>query len=228
MTRNNTIYRISKVLGYSFKNDELVARALTHRSYSSKNNERLEFLGDSILNYIIAEALYEKFPSANEGQLSRLRAMLVKGATLAELGREFGLGEYLLLGSGELRSGGFRRESILADAVEALIAAIYQEAGMDVCRERVLHWYDSRLSQLTLDAVVKDPKTRLQEFLQGRQLPLPHYTVESVMGEAHAQQFVVHCEVSCLENITVGTSSSRRGAEQSAASLALKALGLDP
>ena len=228
MNNLKTVKRISKVLGYSFENPDLVAKALTHRSYSGKNNERLEFLGDSILNYIIAEALYDKFPKANEGQLSRLRSSLVKGATLAELGKEFGLGDYLLLGSGELRSGGFRRESILADAVEALIAAIYQEAGMDACRDRVLVWYKKRLDELTLDAVVKDPKTRLQEYLQGKQLPLPTYRVDSIMGEAHAQQFTVHCQVSGLNDITIGTSSSRRGAEQSAASKALKALGLDP
>ncbi|MCL6417150.1 ribonuclease III [Aestuariirhabdus sp. Z084] len=223
----NRLEKLSRKLGYSFNDEQLALLALTHRSYASRNNERLEFLGDSIVNFTIAEALYDKFPQAKEGQLSRLRARLVKGKTLAELAREFELGDYLRLGSGELKSGGFRRESILADTVEALIGAIYLDRGMDACRDRVLDWYQSRLDSLSLDDTQKDPKTLLQELLQSRQAALPVYDVLDVEGEAHAQTFTVQCVVDLLSKKCVGIGSSRRGAEQQAARQVLRELGVD-
>ncbi len=213
-------------LGYTFENIDHLKLALTHRSYGGRNNERLEFLGDSIVNFVIAEALYHQFTEAREGQLSRLRARLVKGVTLAELAREFDLGDYLLLGSGELKSGGYRRDSILADAMEAVIGAIYNDAGMEVCRERVLVWYKDRLKNLNLNDTQKDPKTLLQEFLQSRQQALPKYEVISVEGEAHDQTFSVECEVVLLEKKTLGVGSSRRNAEQQAAQEALQILNV--
>lgn len=197
---------------------------MTHRSFGGQNNERLEFLGDSIVNFVIAEALFRRFPEAREGQLSRLRAQLVKGQTLAELAREFELGECLRLGSGEMKSGGHRRDSILADAVEAVIGAIYLDAGMDVTKARVLSWYATRLESIDLQDTQKDPKTRLQEFLQSRQSPLPRYDVLSVEGEAHAQTFTIECRVEMLKTPTVGVGPSRRHAEQQAAEKALALL----
>ncbi len=160
--------RLERRLGYTFQDPDLMLLALTHRSFAGRNNERLEFLGDAILNFIIGEALYDHFPQAREGQLSRLRAKLVKGETLALLARSFELGDYLRLGSGELKSGGFRRESILADAMEALIGGIYLDAGMDAAKDRVMAWLGPQLRELTPVDTNKDPKTRLQEFLQAR------------------------------------------------------------
>ena len=222
------IARLQKKLGHEFSNQSLLALALTHRSFGSRNNERLEFLGDSIVNFVIAEALYERFPDAKEGQLSRLRARMVRGATLAELGREFELGDSLRLGSGELKSGGFRRESILADAVEAIIGAIYLDAGMAVCHQRIRSWFTTRLDKLsTTDEQNKDPKTRLQEYLQARQQSLPKYQVTDIQGEAHDQHFSVICQLGCLDEPSKGEGSSRRGAEQQAARNALKLLGVD-
>nr|WP_286196287.1 MULTISPECIES: ribonuclease III [Gammaproteobacteria] len=219
---------MQKKLGHEFSNQSLLALALTHRSFGSRNNERLEFLGDSIVNFVIAEALYERFPDAKEGQLSRLRARMVRGVTLAELGREFELGDFLRLGSGELKSGGFRRESILADAVEAIIGAIYLDAGMAVCHQRIRTWFTTRLDQLTTtDEQNKDPKTRLQEYLQARQQSLPKYQVTDIQGEAHDQHFSVICELEGLDEPSKGEGSSRRGAEQQAARNALKLLGVD-
>lgn len=201
--------------------------ALTHRSYGNQNNERLEFLGDSIVNMVIAESLFLSFDKAREGHLSRLRARMVKGVTLAEIGREFELGSYMRLGSGELKSGGFRRESILADAVESVIGAIYLDSDFYTCREQVLRWFEHRLKQLDLQDTQKDPKTRLQEYLQSRQFPLPKYEVISVDGEAHSQTFHVSCVLSSLDRKTSGVGSSRRIAEQEAARSALKKLGVE-
>lgn len=201
--------------------------ALTHRSYGNQNNERLEFLGDSIVNMVIAEYLFLNFDKAREGHLSRLRARMVKGVTLAEIGREFELGSYMRLGSGELKSGGFRRESILADAVESIIGAIYLDSDFYTCREQVLRWFEHRLEQLDLQDTQKDPKTRLQEYLQSRQFPLPKYDVISVDGEAHNQTFHVSCVLSSLERKACGVGSSRRVAEQEAARSALKQLGVE-
>ena len=206
--------RLERKLGYSFKDQDLMILALTHRSFAGRNNERLEFLGDAILNFVAGEALFERFPQAREGQLSRLRARLVKGETLAVLARGFELGEYLRLGSGELKSGGFRRESILADALEALIGAIYLDAGMDAARERVLDWLTGELDGLTLVDTNKDPKTRLQEFLQSRACELPRYEVVDIQGEPHCRTFMVECQVALLNEKTLGQGGSRRIAEQ--------------
>ena len=214
----------SRRIGHSFRDPSLLELALTHRSYGGDNNERLEFLGDSIVNFVIGEALFQRFPQAREGQLSRLRARLVKGQTLAELAREFSIGEQLRLGSGEMKSGGFRRDSILADAVEAVIGAIYLDAGMDVAKARVLSWYGTRLESIDLQDTQKDPKTRLQEFLQSRQAALPRYEVTSVEGEAHAQTFTVECHVDMIDKHTLGVGTSRRHAEQEAAEKALTLL----
>ncbi|MFE8072606.1 ribonuclease III [Marinobacteraceae bacterium S3BR75-40.1] len=218
--------RLQRRLGYEFRDAGLLLLALTHRSYGADNNERLEFLGDSILNMVIAQRLYDHFPQAREGQLSRLRARLVKGVTLAEIAREFELGEYLRLGSGELKSGGFRRESILADALESVIGAIYLDSGFETCRDQILSWFEPRLTKLNLQDTQKDAKTRLQEYLQSRQQPLPVYEVVSVQGEAHAQTFHVQCSVPMLDDLTQGHGSSRRLAEQKAAKAALEALGV--
>lgn len=212
-------------MGHQFTDRELMTLALTHRSYGSRNNERLEFLGDAILNFVAGEALFSHFPQAREGQLSRLRARLVKGETLAALARGFELGDYLRLGSGELKSGGFRRESILADAMEALIGAIYLDAGLPAARQCVLSWLAADLEGLTLKDTNKDPKTRLQEFLQSRSCELPLYQVVDIQGDPHKRVFIVECQVSLLEEKTRGQGSSRRVAEQAAAAEALAALG---
>jgi len=217
--------RLSQRLGYRFNDEALLTQALTHRSFSRQNNERLEFLGDAILNCTIAQQLFEQFPRAKEGQLSRLRAHLVKGETLAELGREFDLGDCLRLGSGELKSGGFRRDSILADAVEAIIGAISLDSSLAEAQATIQRWYENRLAHLNLTDNIKDSKTRLQEFLQSRKAPLPVYRVTDVSGEAHDQTFTVDCEVEGLEQPTVGEGNSRRIAEQEAARAALQALG---
>ena len=224
---NNPLIKLSQRIGYSFDDESLIQLALTHRSCGNTNNERLEFLGDSIVNFVIAEALFRKFPKAKEGQLSRLRADMVRGRTLAEIAREFELGEFLQLGSGELKSGGHNRESILADVVEAIIGAIYLDAGMAVVNEHILNWYQSRLDSLTLEGVVKDAKTRLQEYLQKNKHRLPKYEVTEIFGQAHDQKFKVSCWVEKLPEITMGIGSSRRYAEQSAAEKALKALGVE-
>lgn len=219
--------RLQRRIGYTFQDPERLLLAMTHRSFGNQNNERLEFLGDSLVNMIIAEYLYNHFERAREGQLSRLRARMVKGVTLAEIGREFELGQYLRLGSGEKKSGGFRRDSILADAVESIIGAIYLDSDFDTCRERVLAWFDKRLEKLDIQDTQKDPKTRLQEYLQSRQFPLPRYDVISVDGEAHAQTFHVSCALPSLDRKTSGVGSSRRIAEQQAARAALKQLGVE-
>lgn len=209
--------RLQKKLGYQFETLDYLTQALTHRSAASKNNERLEFLGDSILNFTIGKALYDKFPKADEGELSRMRAALVREQTLAVIARQFELGEYLKLGAGELKSGGFRRESILSDCVEAIIAAIYLDKGMKRAMERIYAWYETFLAEITPGEAQKDPKTRLQEFLQGRKLPLPEYEVIDIKGEAHNQTFKVTCKVQGIDEIFTGQGTSRRKAEQNVA-----------
>lgn len=216
--------RLQRILGYQFANLEFLKQALTHRSAATQNNERLEFLGDSILNFAIGKALYEKFPKANEGELSRMRAALVKEQTLAVIARQFELGDYLKLGAGELKSGGYRRESILSDCVEAIIAAIYLDAGIEQAQERVYHWYEKLLSEITPGDAQKDPKTRLQEFLQGRKMSLPEYEVVDIKGDAHNQTFKVSCKVENLPEIFIGVGTSRRKAEQQAAEQVLQQL----
>ena len=198
--------------------------ALTHCSAGGQNNERLEFLGDSILNHIIAEALYRRFPCASEGEMSRMRASLVKGDTLAEVAMELQLGDELQLGAGERKSGGHRRASILADALEAVVGAILLDGGVEQCRRCVLTWFAPRLQQLSLSAVDKDAKTRLQEYLQGRNNPLPEYDLLSVQGDDHEQQFHVACRLSKPLLVAEGKGASRRKAEQNAATSALERL----
>ncbi len=221
---NDKLSRLEQKLGYPFQNKDLLVRAITHRSAGSRHNERLEFLGDSILSLVIAEVLYHRFPNVSEGDMSRMRATLVREKTLAELAREFALGDYLILGPGELKSGGYRRESILADTVEALIGAIYLDSNLDGIRTLMLNWYNERLDSIRPGVEQKDPKTRLQEFLQGRRRPLPTYAVTDVKGEAHNQQFTVECAIDDIEAAFVGVGSSRRKAEQAAAEKALEQL----
>lgn len=216
--------KLERYLGYRFSDKDLLAQALTHKSLSARNNERLEFLGDGILNFIVAESLFRKFPSASEGQLSRLRASLVKQKTLAEIAREKHLSDFLLMGTGELKSGGFNRDSILSDAVEALVGAIYLEQGFGPTQDILATWYGPRLTDLSLDHAEKDAKSRLQEWLQGQQLPLPLYELIEVAGEAHEQSFIVQLELSMLTDVIKATGSSRRQAEQKAAALALAEL----
>jgi len=218
---------LARKIGHDFSDTSLFELALTHRSCGKKNNERLEFLGDSILNFIIADDLFIRFPTAKEGELSRLRARLVKGVTLSEVARELGIGDYLRLGSGELKSGGFRRDSILADAVEAIIGAIYLDSGMEITRGFVLGWFAQRLNAIDLNETLKDSKTRLQEFLQSRRLPLPQYELTQVEGEAHSQTFYIACMVSGLESPAKGLGNSRRQAEQEAAKNALESLQVE-
>ena len=210
-------------LGYTFTDDALLRTALTHRSAAGANNERLEFLGDSILNFVIAEALFEHYPKAREGELSRLRASLVKGDTLADAARAIELGDYLNLGSGELKSGGFRRDSILADALEALLAAVYLDSDFATCRALIRRLFGPQLAALPAADQLKDPKTRLQEALQARQQALPVYDVLAVSGEPHDQKFTVRCTI---DNglVTVAEGASRRKAEQEAARQALRQL----
>jgi len=217
MSTNFAYTSLYKKLGYQFVDEANLTLALTHRSAAKTHNERLEFLGDAVLGMIIAKALYSRFPAQAEGQLTRMRSSLVKGDTLAELGREFALGELLLLGPGELKSGGFRRSSILADAVEAIIGAIYLEAGLETCEKLLLVWFDSRLQQLNPKKHPKDDKTRLQEYMQGRKLPLPEYQVVDITGKSHDQHFVVQCSVAELPDPFLGKGNSRRRAEQHAA-----------
>lgn len=216
--------RLQNVLGYQYKDDGLLQQALTHRSAYFKHNERLEFLGDSVLGFVISDALFGKFPDVPEGDLSRMRATLVKGLTLAEIAREFELSECLILGPGELKSGGFRRESILADTVEALIGAMYLDSDMETTRERVLAWYATRLDAIKPGIGQKDAKTQLQEWLQGRKQSLPLYQVVEVKGEAHNQEFTIHCVIEGLEQPVTGKGTSRRKAEQEAAQKALEQL----
>ncbi|CDT32358.1 Ribonuclease 3 [Vibrio coralliirubri] len=221
---NSPIDKLERKIGYQFNDADLIHLALTHRSAAGKHNERLEFLGDSILSFVIADDLYHRFPKVNEGDMSRMRATLVRGHTLAELGREFELGDYLKLGPGELKSGGFRRDSILADAVEAIIGAVYLDSDTETVRGIILSWYQSRLDAIQPGVSQKDPKTRLQEFLQGRRNPLPVYTVTNIKGEAHNQEFTVECEVAGVDRPVIGKGTSRRKAEQAAAETALEQL----
>jgi len=219
--------KLQRRLGYTFSEADLLAQALTHRSHGSNNNERLEFLGDSILNFVIAEDLYLRFETAQEGKLSRLRAKMVKRQTLAEIAREFELGDYLIMGIGELKSGGFQRDSILSDTLEAIIGAIFLDADLEVVRERIVAWFSSRLDMLSLEKSFKDAKSRLQEFLQARQAALPDYQVVKTEGQSHEQIFYIECRVELLAETAKGKGTSRRVAEQNAASVALVKLGIE-
>lgn len=204
-------------LGHTFGQPAILRQALTHRSYSGVNNERLEFLGDSVLNCAVATMLFQRFPELPEGDLSRLRSHLVKEASLCELAITLELGAYLLLGEGEVRSGGAKRPSVLADALEAIIGAIYLDAGFSAAEKLVAQLYEHRLAGLDPKALGKDPKTLLQEYLQGRKMALPQYTVLATEGEAHCQTFRVECSIPALGLSAQGDGSSRRAAEQLAA-----------
>ncbi len=219
-----TLDRLSERLGLRFNERALLEEATTHRSAGSRNNERLEFLGDGVLNFVIAGELFERYPRASEGELSRLRSSLVKKEKLAELAAQLDLGSFLKLGSGELKSGGFRRASILADALEAIFGATYLDGGFDVARQAILRLYAADLSSLPDVADLKDPKTQLQELLQSRKLNLPEYSVVEVHGEAHAQTFKVSCRIPGLDQPSYGVGESRRRAEQEAARQALRLL----
>ena len=219
--------RLSQRLGYQFSKVELLQQALTHRSAAKQHNERLEFLGDAVLGMVVAQALFKRFPTVPEGKLTRMRSTLVKGDTLAELGREADVGELLKLGPGELKSGGHRRSSIIADAMEAILGAIYLEAGLDTTAEVILRLWQSRIDKLDPNEHPKDAKTRLQEFLQSRKLPLPVYEVVDISGKDHDQTFVVHCQIESLGKPMKGTGTSRRKAEQQAARNALEKLDDD-
>lgn len=212
---------LARRLTYSFTNIQLLSQALTHRSYGAHNNERLEFLGDGALNFIIANQLYQRFPKLAEGDLSRLRAQLVKEATLCEIATSLNLGDALKLGEGELKSAGWRRPSILADALEAIIGAIYLDGGFEAAEAFVLDLYASKLDTIDPKVIDKDPKSLLQELLQSRKIAVPEYSVTHTSGEAHAQKFVVECVIHKHNIRTTGEGSSRRLAEQQAAQLAL-------
>lgn len=213
---------VERRLGYSFRDGALLRQALTHRSFGTPNNERLEFLGDGLLNFVVARLLYEQFSRLPEGDLSRLRAHLVNQQTLSELASSLSLGNHLRLGEGELKSGGFRRPSILADAFEAIIGAIFLDGGFAAAEDVLGRLYRPRIAQVDPAALGKDPKTRLQEFLQGRRLALPKYAIVSVSGEAHEQQFLVECSIPELRVTTQGAGPSRRAAEQEAARAAFE------
>ncbi len=216
--------RLYAALGYEFQDVTLLEQALTHRSAAKDHNERLEFLGDAVLGMVIGEELFRHFPAVPEGKLTRMRSTLVKGDTLAELARETSIGDLLKLGPGELKSGGHRRSSILADAVEAILGALYLEAGLEQTRTVILSLWQSRITKLDPNAHPKDSKTRLQEFLQSRKQPLPQYEVVSITGKDHAQTFEVSCTVSSREKPITAAGNSRRKAEQEAARLMLEVL----
>jgi len=209
--------RLRQRVGYDFSRPELLTQALTHRSHGAPHNERLEFLGDSILNCVVASELFQRFGDLPEGDLSRLRAHLVRQEALHHLAQNLGLGEYLRLGEGELKSGGFARPSILADAFEALVGAIFLDGGFGAARDAVRRLYEPLLADLDPRALVKDPKTLLQELLQARKIALPQYSVLATRGVAHNQNFEVECLIPQLSVRTTGRGSSRRTAEQEAA-----------
>ena len=218
---------LCKKLGLTFNNPRLFTMALTHRSASSNNNERLEFLGDSILGFVIAQKLYELFPDACEGVLSRLRASLVNQGSLAALARKHQLGDYLLLGSGELKSGGFRRDSILSDAMEAIMGALFIDQGIAASRQWIEALFAEQLDSLSLDNWKKDPKTQLQELMQSKKLDLPEYTLLTMSGSAHEQTFKVNFTIPVVDDACVGMGISRKRAEQAAAELMLHLLNKD-
>ncbi|MGA8862331.1 MAG: ribonuclease III [Gallionella sp.] len=215
---------LGKKFGHVFRQPQLLQRALTHRSYSPDHNERLEFLGDSILGCVIAKYLYSNYPQLSEGELSRLRSNLVREETLATLARQIDLGSHLRLGEGELKSGGFRRPSILADAMEALFGAVLLDSGFDEAEQAVLNLYVPYIETIDVQTQGKDAKTQLQEYLQGKRLPLPTYTIVAMQGEAHEQSFQVECAIPSLNITARGAGTSRRNAEQQAAQAACQQL----
>ena len=219
--------KIQKTLTYNFKQEDLLDQALTHRSYSGhSNNERLEFLGDSVLSLVISENIYRREPGASEGELSRIRASLVKQEALARVARDINLGDFIKLGSGELKSGGYRRSSILSDTLEAILGAIYLDAGFEQARETITVLYRDYLDTLPDGKTLKDSKTQLQEYLQSRQIDLPEYVVIQTVGKSHDQEFTVACNVDAIPLHSTGRGLSRKKAEQDAAQKALKLLNL--
>ena len=213
---------LEQKIGYTFTDGKLLKTALTHRSYDKNHNERLEYLGDSILGFIIAEALYQRFTDQPEGILTRFRASLVKRETLAKLARGLGLGEYLLLGTGEKRSGGWRRDSILSNTLEAIIGAIYLDSDMSRCRLFVLNLFQDHIDNMSPETQNKDPKTELQEYLQARKMELPEYRVIAEEGEAHNRKFTVECRIHILDCNVTAQGRSKRAAEQVAARKSLE------
>lgn len=213
---------LARHLGHDFKNESLLTQALTHRSHSTPNNERLEFLGDGVLNCVVAHLLYQRFPKLPEGDLSRLRAYLVREVTLSEIAAGMSLGEYMRLGEGELKSGGWRRPSMLADTLEALIGAVFLDNGFSAAEAVVEKLYAPFLETLDPKSIGKDPKTLLQEYLQGRKLALPEYVMLATEGEAHCQTFRVECRIPSLKVQAEGVGNSRRAAEQQAAEAAYR------
>ncbi len=214
----------ARIAGYVFRDPALLAQALTHRSAGAPHNERLEFLGDALVGLVVAEALYLRWPKADEGAMTRARAELVRESSLARIARGFELGARITLGPGEMKSGGHRRDSILSDALEAVVGAIYLDAGYDACRAAVLPWFEPHIDALPAGGIGKDPKTRLQEWLQARQRPLPAYELLSESGEEHARTFHVRCQLAEPALEAEGSGSSRRAAEQEAASAILSQL----
>lgn len=222
----NKLVALQKQINYSFKNIDLLIHALTHRSANKIHNERLEYLGDSILSYVIAEALFERFPKVDEGDLSQMRSSLVCGETLAKMGQNFNIGDSMILGPGELKSGGHRRESIISDAVEAIIGAIYLDSDIQTIKQLILAWYQTRLVQIQPGIKQKDSKTRLQEYLQGQRQNRPVYLIVEVIGDDHDQEFVVQCKLENDDNQYLGRGVNRRKAEQAAAQIAIDKLGI--
>ncbi|MBP8098738.1 MAG: ribonuclease III [Arenimonas sp.] len=214
--------------GHQFHNPELLRQALRHRSVGVPHNERMEFLGDALVNLIVAEALHTRWPKADEGALTRARASLVRQSSLAAIARRMGLGELIQFGPGELKSGGHRRDSILADALEAVVAAVHLDGGFEACRALVLPWFEPMLDELPVGKVEKDPKTRLQEWLQARQLSRPEYTLMSSSGEEHARTFSVRCRIEDPPLDAEAEGSSLRAAEQAAAELVLAKIEVLP
>ena len=215
---------LASTLDYEFSDPQLYRQALTHRSAPGPSNERLEFLGDAVLDFVISDIVYRMLPAADEGDLSRLRSSLVKDTSLAAIAADLGLGEHLLLGGGEQKSGGHRRKSILADALEALFGAVYLDAGFATAAAVIESVFAERLNNLPDPDELRDPKTRLQEWLQSRGIALPDYELGDVSGKAHKQRFRVSCRVGELSALTSGEGSSRRAAEQNAAAQMLKRL----
>lgn len=218
------VEKLEEALDLRFSNPKLLERALTHRSRSHDNYERLEFLGDSVLGFVVAEILYHRFPDSPEGKLSRMRSFVVRKETLARIARAMALQDLLKLGEGELKSGGFNRDSILSDSLEAIIGAVYLDQGLDAAKTFIHRYFEEVLGSLTVDTVYKDSKSRLQEYLQQKGEPVPTYEIVSVSGEPHDQTFEVACRVSVSPEPYKGVGSSRRSAEQRAAKQALESL----
>jgi len=220
-----SLNRLQSTIDYRFKQEELLKQALTHRSYCrGANNERLEFLGDSVLSLVISHNIYEQQPNASEGDLSRIRASLVNESALARVARDINLGDYILLGGGELKSGGFRRASILSDTMEAILGAIYLDSNFTQVQTSILYLYRAYLQNLPSQSSLKDPKTRLQEYLQSEKIDIPEYAVVKTIGKSHDQIFTLTCRIISLNIETSGIGSSRKKAEQDAAIKALKVL----